>query len=172
MGPVITNISRWESNHKCVGAEFSHSMLPVVHSEWLAVFSCLANESAQSVSPPATSDSRSGRPGHTWAILSSPLTIPPAANRDAACHSWADLITDVASCGSLAYGSWKWNSSNGRGIHEMCIQPLPTTKLTRRPLSILCRSDKSGGRKQASFNCHLSFTVLMSRVAVIFSFRE
>lgn len=48
-------------NHKRVGAEFSHSTLPVVRRERLAVFSRLANESAQGVSPPATSDSRSGR---------------------------------------------------------------------------------------------------------------
>lgn len=74
-------------NHKCVGAEFSHSTLPVVRRERLAVFSCLANESARGVSPPATSDSRSGpAPATLEQILSSPLSIPLAANRDAACH--------------------------------------------------------------------------------------
>lgn len=86
-------------NRKCVGAEFSHSMLPVMCNNCLAIFTCFANERVQSVSLSAASDSGSGRPYLSNPFFHSHNSL--VANQedtyymtwpDHKCHAWPSVV--------------------------------------------------------------------------------
>lgn len=95
---MITNISCWDATAS-VGAEFSHSTLPVMCNNCLAIFTCFANERVQSISLSAASDSGSG-----WLHLSNPFFHSQnslVANQedtfymtwpDHKCHVWPSVV--------------------------------------------------------------------------------